>query len=232
MSQKTDIAKTAILDAALTLAPFDGWNNAMLTQAAEKAGLPKGAQALYFPDGALELIAFWSAQMDDAAEAQLNALDLANMKIRERVTAGVLARIEAIGPHKEAARRAGSRLVLPDAAAQGTAQIWASADMIWRAIGDTSTDGNFYSKRATLSAVIASTLPVWLSDDENADEDDNAKGRAFLDARIANVMQFESFKWKMKTRTKDWPNPAEVLGGLRYGKSPFKRRRRRHSRTL
>ena len=228
MSQKIDTAKTAILDPALKLAPFDGWNTSMLARAAEKAGLPKGAEALYFPDGVLELIGYWSAQMDASAQSKITALDLANMKIRDRVRAGVLARLEAIGGHDEAARRAGSRLALPDAIAQGTALIWASADMIWRAIGDTSTDANFYSKRATLSAVIGSTLPVWLSNDE----DDHAKGRAFLDARIANVMQFEKFKWDMKTRTKDWPNPAEVLGGLRYGKSPFKRRRRRHSRTL
>jgi len=228
MSQKIDTAKTAILDAALKLAPFDGWNTSMLARAAEKAGLPKGAEALYFPDGVLELIGYWSAQMDASAQSKITALDLANMKIRNRVTAGVLARLEAIDGHDEAARRAGSRLALPDAIAQGTALIWASADMIWCAIGDTSTDVNFYSKRATLSAVIGSTLPVWLS----TDEDDHAKGRAFLDARIANVMQFEKFKWDMKTRTKDWPNPAEVLGGLRYGKSPFKRRRRRHSRTL
>lgn len=228
MSQKTDTPKHAILEAALKLAPFDGWNDAVLRQAVINADLPKGAHALYFPDGVLELIGFWSAVMDAQAEADIAALDLPAMKIRERVTAGVLARLGAIGLHQEAARRAGSRLVLPDGAAQATAQIWASADMIWRAIGDTSTDGNFYSKRATLSAVLAATLPVWLSDDEV----DKAKGREFLDARIANVMQFEKFKWNMKTRTKNWPNPAEILGGLRYGKSPLKRKRRRHSRTL
>jgi len=228
MSQKTHNAKIAILDAALTLVPFEGWTDAMLRQAVMATKLPKGAHALYFPDGVLELMGFWSLQMDAQAEAEITALDLASMKIRDRVTAGVLARLEAIGPHNEAARRAASRLVLPDAAARGTTQIWASADMIWRAIGDTSTDGNFYSKRATLSALLAATLPVWLSDDSES----KVKGRAFLNARIANVMQFETFKWKMKSRSKNWPNPAEILGGLRYGKSPLKRKRRKRSRTL
>ncbi len=228
MSQKTDTARLAILDAALKLAPFDGWTDAMLRQAVQNAELPKGAHALYFPDGILELLKFWSDQMDAQAEMDISLLDLSPMKIRDQVTSGLLARFMVIGDHNEAARRAGSRLMLPDAAAQGTAQIWASADMIWRAIGDKSTDGNFYSKRATLSAVIAATLPIWLSDNS----DDKAKGRAFLDARIANVMQFEKLKWDIKTRTKDWPNPALILGNLRYGTSPFKRRRRRHSRSL
>jgi len=166
--------------------------------------------------------------MDTQTEAKIKTMDLSSMKIRDRVTAAILARLEAIEPHNEAARRAGSRLVLPDAAAQGTAQIWASADMIWHAIGDTSTDGNFYSKRATLSTVIATTLPVWLSDDSEG----RSKARAFLDARIENVMQFEKLKWTLKNKTKHWPNPGEVLGQLRYGKSPFRRKRRRHSRTL
>lgn len=62
MSKKTDSAKTAILEAALKLAPFDGWTDSMLAKAAEKAELPKGADALYFPDGVLELIGYWSAQ--------------------------------------------------------------------------------------------------------------------------------------------------------------------------
>jgi ubiquinone biosynthesis protein COQ9 len=228
MSQKFHDTQKAILDAALKLAPFEGWTDIMLRQAVQNIDLPDGAQDLYFPDGALELIAFWSAQMDKAAQAEIETLDLTTMKIRDKVTQGVLARLSAIADHNEAARRAAARLMLPDGAMNAATQIWASADMIWAAIGDTSTDGNFYSKRATLSAVIAATLPVWLSDESG----DKEKAREFLYARIANVMQFEKFKWEFKSKSKDWPNPANILGDMRYGKMPFKRRRRRQSRTL
>jgi len=92
-------------------------------------------------------------------------------------------------------------------------QIWQAADIIWRAIGDTSTDVNYYSKRAILSSVIGSTLPVWLADHS----DEKTQGRAFLDARIENVMSFEKMKWQVKSKTKDFPNPAEILGQIRYG---------------
>ncbi|MEP1231057.1 MAG: COQ9 family protein [Litorimonas sp.] len=228
MSQKFNNTQHAILDAALKLAPFDGWTEKTLRQATKNINLPKGADELYFPNGILELVAFWSASMDERAEAKIKSLDLPTMKIRDKVTAGVIARLEAIGNHDEAARRVCARLMLPNGLVQGTTQIWASADMIWRAIGDTSTDGNFYSKRATLSAVLTATLPVWLSDESEG----KLKGREFLDARIADVMKFETFKWDVKTRSKDWPNPAEILGDLRYGKFPFKRQRRRQSRSL
>jgi len=169
----------------------------------------------------------------DAALKIAPVLPLSEMKIRDRVTQAVLARLNAIGRHEEAARRASSRLVLPDMAAVGVAQIWRSADMIWAAIGDTSTDANYYSKRAILSGVIGATLPVWLSDSSP----DKADARAFLDARIANVMAFEKLKWQVKSATKDLPNPAEILGQLRYGgldmltrKPKGRARRRRYSR--
>ena len=224
MSDPSFIARRKILRAMLPIAAFEGWTARSLREAVKAADLPQGAGALYFPEGAKEVIGFWAEQMNRQAVNTLGEMDLPSMKIRDKVTAGVLARFEAIGPHQEAARRAAARLALPDCAGQGPAQIWAAADMIWRAIGDTSTDGNYYSKRATLSAVIGSSLAAWLADDSL----DKAKGRKFLDARIANVMQFEKAKWDFKTKTKDWPNPAEILGHLRYGRRP---RRRSSSRA-
>jgi len=227
MGKPTDIAKQALLDAALAIAPFDGWTSSTLRKAEREAGLGDGTMALYFPGGVMEMLSFWAAQLDTQTEATLAKLDLSEMKIRDKVTQGVLARLEGLDVHAEAARRASSRLSLPDGIASGTAQLWAAADTIWRAIGDTSTDGNYYSKRAILSGVIASTLPIWLSDTS----EDKAKGRAFLDARIANVMQFEKMKWQIKSKTEGLPNPAEILGSLRYG-GGFKRRRRRRSRSI
>ena len=219
-------ARRAILDRALVIAAFEGWTVSTLRQAAEKAKLPKGAEDLYFPDGPLELISFWAEELNHAVEQTLGGLDLASMKIRDKVTAGVVARMEALSGHEAAAKRAAARLTLPDALGQGPAQIWAAADTIWRAIGDTSTDANYYSKRTILSGVISSSLMAWLSDSAV----DKAAGRAFIDARIANVMQFEKAKWALKKRTETLPNPIEFLGQLRYGASGAARRRRRYGR--
>ena len=232
MSQPNDI-RDAILSAALKIAPFEGWTSLTLKRAAQDAGYAAGADELYFEGGVGEMLTYWSKALDRQAEQDISKLDLGSLKIRDRVTQGVLARLQTTSLHEEAARRASSRLILPDLAATGLKQIWTSADMIWRAIGDTSTDANYYSKRAILSSVIAATLPVWLADQS----EDKAEARAFLDARIANVMSFESLKWRAKTAAKDFPNPAEILGQLRYGgidllSRPRKgrARRRRYSR--
>jgi len=229
----SDTTRRTILAEALKLAPFEGWTDRTLRQAVKAAELPDGAAALYFEGGVLDLLDFWARELDAQAQSEIATLDLSRLKIRERVTQAVLARLTAIAPHEEAARRASARLALPDGFARGVKQLWSTSDMIWHAIGDTSTDANFYSKRMVLSGVLATTLPVWLSDSAP----DHAQGRAFLDARIANVMQFETFKFQVKSATQDMPNPAEILGSLRYGgfdlltrKKTGRARRRRYSR--
>lgn len=232
MSQPNQ-TRDAILKAALKIAPFEGWTDLTLKRAVRAAGYPDGSGELYFENGVADLLDYWSDTLNAKTAQDLSQLDLDSLKIRERVIQGVLLRLQAIGTHEEAARRASSRLVLPDLASKGVRQIWNAADVIWRGIGDTSTDANYYSKRAILSSVIGATLPVWLSDQS----DDKATARAFLDARIENVMEFEKLKWRIKDLTKNMPEPAEILGQLRYGGLDFftkprkgRARRRRYSR--
>jgi len=222
MTDASHKARADILAAMLPQAAFDGWTQKSLRAAVKNTDLPKGAEELYFPQGPLEVIRFWSEQMNAAVETDLAELDQATMKIRDKVTAGVLSSLYAIGPHDEAARRAIARMSLPDALGQGPKQLWSAADTIWRAIGDTSTDGNYYSKRTILAGVIGSTMTVWLSEDEPQ----KPKARKFLDDRIANVMSFEKAKWDFKKRTANMPNPAEILGAIRYGAGKTRRRRR------
>ena len=82
-------ARREILAAALTHVPFDGWTSSTLKRAVKDAALPAGAEELYFSGGPLELIEFWNAEMDEAVRADVAALDLPNMRIRDKVTAGV-----------------------------------------------------------------------------------------------------------------------------------------------
>ena len=135
---RPDEIRDAILKAALKIAPFEGWTNLTLKRAVREAGYPDGAEELYFENGVSDLLDHWSTALNTQTEQEIGKLDLAALKIRDRVTQGVLLRLQAIGPHEEAARRASSRLILPDLAATGMHQIWNAADMIWRAIGDLS----------------------------------------------------------------------------------------------
>ena len=211
---RAEQVRARLLDAALPEAAFEGWSEATLRRAAEAAGVSEGEVQLYLPGGVLDLIETWSRTADDAARDRIAAND-AN-RIRDKISQAVLIRLEKYAGEEEAAERARARLLLPDAAGLGGRLLWSTSDMIWRAIGDTSTDANFYSKRTILSGVYAATLSAWL----NEADPDKPETRAFLDRRIDNVMQFEKVKAQARKVTGAMPDFAGLAARLRYGFGP------------
>ena len=186
-----------MLDAALPHVPFDGFTDKVLAEAAAEAGLDKIALARLFPEGPLSLVEAFSDGIDTEMEKRLAKLKLPQMKIRDRIKTAVLTRLELLAAHKEAARRAAAFLTLPPHAAMGAKLLYRTVDTIWRAIGDTSTDFNFYTKRAILAAVYSATLMRWFTDDSEGE----AATQEFLAHRIDNVMQFEKLKKSGLART-------------------------------
>jgi ubiquinone biosynthesis protein COQ9 len=213
---RNDSTRAKLLQAALQHAAFDGWSQTTFNTACKEAGISAGEAEIACPRKELDLITAWSKQLDALAAKTIIKADLPGMKIRERVSFGVISRLEVIAEHEEAARRARARLMLPDATSDAPQLLWATADMIWRAIGDTSTDVNFYSKRTILSAVYGSTLSSWLNEDAAEKPD----ARAFLDRRIQNVMDFEKTKAQLSKLTADLPDLVGALGKMRYGPGP------------
>ena len=190
--------------AALPHVAFDGWSPETWRAALRDADATEAEARAAAPRGALDLAAQWHRQGDEAMRARLRGAELHAMKIREKITFAVRARIEAI-EDREAARRAAALHALPHLAPEGARLIWGTADAIWDAIGDRSTDSNWYTKRATLSGVYGATVLFWLGDD--------SPGRAatweFLDRRIEDVMSFE----RLKARVRENPIARTVLAG-------------------
>jgi ubiquinone biosynthesis protein COQ9 len=207
-----DAVRDEILAEALKAAAFDGFTPLALERAAKDAGHTAADLAAAFPGGAIDLVRWWSVRADEAAAAAAGERREPPLKIREKVAAGVEARLAYLRPHKEAARRAAAFLALPHNAPEAARLIWSSADAIWRAMGDPSTDFNFYSKRAILSGVLGSTFARWLGDDS----EDEAATKAFLAARIDNVMQFEKVKARLRDSGVDPEGMFGWFAKLRY----------------
>ena len=194
--------KNLVVKAALADAAFDGFTDQVLAKAGKSAGVEKAELERLFPQGARSLIEAYSLGVDAEMETLLAEMDLAKMKIRQRIAAAVLARLSVLKPHKEAARRAAATLTLPMHAALGAKLMYHSVDAMWRAAGDTATDFNFYSKRGILAGVYGATLVRWFND-TSAEEQVT---RDFLAARIENVMQFEKFKAQAKKALEKFPD--------------------------
>lgn len=201
-----------LLAAMLSVAPKLGWTSTGLRAAAAEAGLSEGECALAAPRGAIDLIDAFAIQADDEMARALETMDIGAMRIREKVRAAVWSRIEWTEPHRTALARAAAVLALPNRAPDAARIAWRTADRIWTALGDRSTDENYYSKRAILAGLHASVVARWLLDEDPMRQ----ATQAFLDARIENVMQFE----KLKAQARHVPNLAEAalgaLASLRY----------------
>ena len=210
----SDRFRARILEAFPAHAAEKGWTEAAFRAAAEDAGLDAGEAALACPRGAIDLCDPFAARADRAMLEALDELDLPAMKVRQRVKAAVQVRLEAQAPYKQAARAMTRALARPDRAPEAARLLWRTADQIWRALGDTSTDENYYSKRAILSGVLASTYARWFTDNSP----DHEETWTFLDARIENVMQFEKFKTRLKPISEGVQSAVGVAARFRYGR--------------
>lgn len=211
MSKTPDLER--LLDAALAHVPFDGWSDTTFREAARDLDLsPEAARALA-PRGALDLACAYHRRGDSAMIQAMEAADLSEMRYSEKVAQALKFRIAAI-PDREAVRRATTLFSLPHNAPEGAKLVWETADAVWRALGDTSTDGSWYSKRATLSAVWGSVVLYWLGDDS----EDDARTFDFIDRRIDNVMSLEKLKGQMRSNplTRPLMNiEAALMGKMR-----------------
>ncbi|MBM2576083.1 COQ9 family protein [Jannaschia sp. Os4] len=183
-------ARDKLLDAILPHVPFDGWSEAAFRAAVADAGLTPAQARAAAPRGALDLAVAFHRRGDEEMRARLAAEDLTEMRYADRVAHAVRTRLEIAEPDREAVRRGVTLFALPMHAADGTRAMWGTADAIWDALGDTSRDSNWYTKRMTLSGVYASTVLYWLGDES----EDRTETWAFLDRRIEDVMRIEKAK--------------------------------------
>ena len=177
--------RETLLQAALPHVMFDGWTEATIRAAARDAELDPDAAMNVFPDGPRDLVEAFSLWADAEMLKGLTALNLEEMRIRDRIATGVRLRFKSLEPHREAVRRSLSFLGMPQNAPLATRLLWRTADVLWYAAGDTATDYNYYSKRLLLSGVISTTTLYWLEDRS----EDSADTDAFLDRRIEEVLK-------------------------------------------
>ncbi len=188
------LALKQLVEAALPHVMFDGWSDTTLKAAIKDSGVDAGLAAQTCPRGAVDLALGFHRLGDSTMEDALKTAELSELRFRDKIAKAVELRIRAVADEKEAVRRGVTLFALPQNAGEGAQALWSTTDRIWTALGDTSEDVNWYTKRATLSAVYSSTILFWLGDDS----EDFANTWAFLDRRIDNVMQFETVKAKLK----------------------------------
>jgi ubiquinone biosynthesis protein COQ9 len=205
-------AEQQLLDQAIRIAPLEGWTARMARMAGRAAGFSAGETELLLPRGPADLAALLSRRHDARALLMLQAVDPEKLKVRERISRAVEARIDAAGDDEAAARRWCGWLALPQNLALGGQLAWESADALWRWAGDVATDENHYSKRALLAGILTGAIAIRLNAGRGA-------ALRFAGRRIDDVMRFETWKAKSGFRPEElMQKAAAALGRMRYGR--------------
>ena len=194
MRRSVDPEVLKLMLTALPNVAFDGWSNSTFVAACREADISERKARLFCPRGALDLAIAFHKWGDDQFETAFTKKKISELKVREKIRKAVELRIK-LASDKEAVRRGVVLFALPIYAFEGSRLIWDTSDLIWELIGDNSEDYNWYSKRAILSAVYASTVLYWLGDNSEGSEET----WHFLDRRIDDVMKFETAKVQLKT---------------------------------
>lgn len=193
MVNKPAVTIDELLDVALPHVAFDGWSAATFSAAISETGASESEARALAPRGALDLAVAYHRRGDRAMVDRLQRADLSSLRFRDKVITALRFRIEAM-EDREAVRRASALFSLPTHAAEGARLVWETADHVWKTFGDTSDDLNWYTKRATLSAVWAATVLYWLGDDSAGQTDTSA----FITRRIDDVMRIEKLKSQLR----------------------------------
>ena len=206
MRRPVDPEVLKLMLTALPNVAFDGWSNSTFVAACREADISERKARLFCPRGALDLAIAFHKWGDDQFETAFTKKKISELKVREKIRKAVELRIK-LASDKEAVRRGVVLFALPIYAFEGSRLIWDTSDLIWELIGDNSEDYNWYSKRAILSGVYASTVLYWLGDNSEGSEET----WHFLDRRIEDVMKFETAKVQLKTNkfTKEFSGLTE-----------------------
>ena len=200
-----------ILVATLPHAAFDGWSQAALKAGAADVGRDEGWKQdmapRAFPGGIPELVDHLADWTDRRMLDELAKLDLESMRIRDRIAAGVRARLQVLAPYREGVRRLLSHMSLPQNALQAARLTWRAVDAVWYAAGDQSSDFNYYTKRGLLAPVYSTTVLYWLADES----EDFADTWAFLDRRIGDVLKIPAASSRIKKALSMLPGPLRAF---------------------
>lgn len=194
----TDVARDRAIELVLPAVATFGWTR----RAFAAVGMSDAETSAHFRGGAVDMVQAFCARADRRMAAAAQGLP-AGLRTGERVRALIAARLADHRPHRQAVRRAMAVLGRPGNGRAAARTLLATADAAWTAIGDRSTDSNWYTKRATLAAVYAATLLFWLG----ADDPDDERALAFFDRRVAATAHLGRIRRQIESSlSRRWTN--------------------------
>jgi len=194
-SNSADDMQQKVLSTALTLVKQLGWTKNALETAATQLGLSP-AIAGSFPRGPVHLVEAFNTNCNKELRKILSDRkeELKEMDVKKKLALLVQLRLEMLTEYLESWPDALALQAHPSEVSYSLQNYGTIADIIWRAVGDESTDFSWYTKRAALSGIyIASELALLTDKSEGYTET-----WKFLEKRLSEMDEISSMMLKHK----------------------------------
>lgn len=183
MIADTDASPTdRLIDAALALAPEHGWRRLSLRAVAEKAGVPLCALPAELASSA-DLFAAFARRIDRETLRAVADLSLGESE-RDRLFECVMARFDALTPHRDAVARALKDFRRDPAAIALGFDLLRSMRRSLEAAGFATVGVRGALLAQATATAFMRTLPAWVDDDDGL-----SKTMAALDARLRKLFK-------------------------------------------
>lgn len=192
ISQKYQDQKVVFIKALHNLLPYYQWDMQLIHEVEAECGFERNYHYIIFGTDIADIVDFYEEWQD---RLMLNYLknEQEITKVRDKIARAVkirIARCSSAIHHKKNK----DYFLQIKAAAQMFKVAWRSSDVIWRYVGDTSTDFNYYSKRTILSSLYISSIMYYITNCP----DNNEKFEQFVDQAIAKILNIGNLTKQLK----------------------------------
>ncbi|KAL9108358.1 MAG: hypothetical protein Q9227_006818 [Pyrenula ochraceoflavens] len=177
-------AEDAILSAALVHVPRFGFSSRALILGAADAGYPEVSTQL-FPHGVFDLIRYYLVTQRLALKNRVRFPEDADLRVGGKIRTLTLERLRANKDVIYQWQGALGHMSLLGNIPASLSELHSLSDEIWYLAGDKSVDSSWYTKRASLAAIYASSELFMTTDTSK----DFAETEAFLDRRLEDVQK-------------------------------------------
>ena len=146
-----------------------GWNEEMFNKVAKNSKYDTAVVLSLFPEGYISLIQVYLDEINTKMTDESKKLNLIRFKVHERIRELCILRFKIMIKEKKIVCKTFLHLLLPNNYSFSLKNLYKTVDQIWYLAGDSSTDFNFYSKRAILASIYLTTILHFINN-ENLEE--------------------------------------------------------------
>lgn len=169
-----------------------GWNDIVFKKIKKNSEFNLKEIKLLFPNGHKQLLQLYLDELNKKMKIESKKVNFLRLKIHERIKELIKIRLVIMSKEKILISRTFFYMLLPHNYKFSLKNIYKTVDEIWFISGDSSTDFNYYTKRAILASVYTSTI-IHFINNENFNETLN-----FLNQQLKRVSKIPKIKEKFK----------------------------------